>query len=224
MLTFTSINSYLFNSFYYLKSSCLRSKNIQVLAPLVGLFFAHTLWAQSSPVPMLEQTTNQIITTLQKNQSSLKTNHRIIYGAIEQHLLPHVDLTGMARSVLGRQAWMKATVAERQAFTKEFTALVIRTYANPLAEYAGETVQFSSLRNPPHDRFVRVNSVIIRKNGQRIPLSYSLVLKNGEWKIYDFNVEGISLLQSFRTQFAQVLQGSDMNTLLAQMRERKSAA
>jgi phospholipid transport system substrate-binding protein len=147
-----------------------------------------------------------------------------VYQAIERYLLPNIDVNGMSRSVLGRQAWNKATPAEKKEFTQAFTQLVIRTYASPLAEYSGETVKFLPLRGEGDGRFVRVNSVISRPNGQKIPLSYNLVSKNGQWKVYDLSVEGVSLLQSFRSQFGQVLQHSNMQGLIAQMHQNKKAA
>ena len=201
----------------------MKALNVMVLA--AGLFFSQGMWAQqASPVPMLENTATQIIDTLKKNQASLKGNHQIVYHAIERYLLPNVDVNGMARSVLGRQAWTKATAAEKSEFTQAFTQLVIRTYASPLSGYSGETVKFQPFAGSTDGRFARVNSVISRPNGQHIPLSYNLVSKNGQWKIYDLSVEGVSLLQSFRSQFAQALQNSTMRDLIAQMRQNKKAA
>jgi len=199
-------------------------KGLQVIIIVIGLAFTQSMWAQASPVPMLENTATKIIDTLKKNQTSLKGNHQIVYHAIEQYLLPNVDVNGMSRSVLGRQAWNKATAAEKNEFTHAFTQLVIRTYASPLAEYSGETVKFLPFSGSADSRFARVNSVISRSNGQRIPLSYNLVSKNGEWKIYDLSVEGVSLLQSFRSQFGQVLQNSSMHDLITQMHQNKKAA
>ncbi len=180
--------------------------------------------AQTSPVPMLESTASQIIAVLKENKSNLKQNHHIIYQAVEHYFLPHVDVTGMSRSVLGRQAWSRATAAEKQEFTEAFTKLVIRTYASPLAEYTDETVKFLPQRGSSDGQFTRVNSIIIRSTGQNIPLSYSLVAKNNTWKIYDLSVEGVSLLQSFHSQFGQILQNSSMKELIAQMRKNSEKA
>lgn len=199
-------------------------RTINAIMFAVTLSASQTIWAQSSPVPMLENAANQIIGVLKQNQSNLKTNHQIVYQAIERYLVPNVDVNGMSRSVLGRQAWSSASAAEKQEFTKAFTQLVIRTYASPLAEYSGETVKFLPLRDAPDSRFTRVNSIISRSNGQRIPLSYNLVSKNGQWKVYDLSVEGVSLLQSFRSQFGQALQKSTIKHLITQMQQDKKAA
>lgn len=199
-------------------------RSLKIFIMTVVVMFTCQVQAQSSPVPMLEQTAQQIIDTLKSHQSSLKNNPKIVNQAIQTYLLPHIDVQGMSRSVLGRQAWMKATAAEKQDFSRAFAQLVIRTYAAPLAEYSGETVTFTPVRGNLDGRFVKVNSMIFRPNGQRIPLSYNLVSTAGGWKVYDLSVEGISLLQSFRTQFASILQQGNMHDLLEQMRANKKAA
>lgn len=197
---------------------------VKLFAIIGFVFAAYQVSAQPSPVPMLEQTAQQIITTLKSHQGSLKQNPAIIHQAIQTYLLPHIDVQGMSRSVLGRQAWMKASATEKQEFSREFAQLVIRTYAAPLAEFSGETVTFSPIRGNVEGRFLKVNSMIYRPNGQRIPLSYNLVSQHGEWKVYDLSVEGVSLLQSFRTQFANILQQGSMQDLLKQMRANKKAS
>lgn len=179
--------------------------------------------AQSSPVPMLEGTANKIIATLKSNKANLKANPSIVFNAVERYLVPNVDVMGMSRTVLGRAVWTKASAAERAEFAKAFTKLVIRTYAGPLAQYSDERVQFLPLRGSVDGQFLRVNSVIVRSQGQNIPLTYSLVAKNGQWKIYDMSVEGVSLLQSFKSQFAQALQNSSISDVIKQMQQQKKA-
>ncbi|MBN9231352.1 MAG: signal peptidase [Legionella sp. 40-6] len=196
-------------------------KSIKTLVVVAGLWCFSLVYAAGSPVPMLEQTANQIINTLKDNKANLKKNPQIIYKAVEKNLLPIVDVPGMSRSVLGRQAWTKATPAQRAKFSQEFTRLVIRTYSSPLAQYSDEKVQFLPVRGVINSRFIRVNSVIVRSQGQNIPLTYSLVDKNGAWRIYDISVEGVSLLQSFRSQFAQVLQNSTIDEVIHQMQNNQ---
>lgn len=191
---------------------------------VLAIVFQINAFAQTSPVPMLESTAQKILVTLKNNQSKLKNDPAIIHAAVRKYLLPIVDTKGMARSVLGRQAWNKATSAERRQFIHAFTKLVIRTYANPLSEYTNETIQFLPLRSTPNSRFVRVNSIIKRPNGQNIPISYSLVAKNSNWKIYDLSVEGVSLLQSFRSQFAHALQSTSMQHLINQLEKKAREA
>ncbi len=194
---------------------------LKLIILAVCVTMSQTMIAATSPVPMLERVSNNIISTLKENKKSLKSNPNIIFRAVETNLLPVVDVVGMSRSVLGRQAWTKASASERAQFSSAFTRLVIRTYSTPLAEYSDESVQFLPIRGSLSGKFLRGNSVIVRSSGQNIPLSYSLVSKNGQWKIYDISVEGVSLLQSFRSQFAQALQNSSINDVIGQMQKNQ---
>ncbi len=193
-------------------------KGLKSIFFIAVLSFSQLLWAQASPLSMLEETSHQILATLKQNKASLKKNSQVINQAVEKYLLPNVDVNGMSRSVLGRKAWGEASASEKEQFSKAFTQLVIRTYASPLAEFTDETIKFMPIRGSLDSRFIRVNSIIIRSKGKNIPLSYSLVSNSGNWKIYDLSVEGVSLLQSFRSQFAEVLQNSTMQELIKQMR------
>jgi phospholipid transport system substrate-binding protein len=190
-----------------------------ILSVLILMFFSSLALAQPSPVPMLEQTADNIIQQLSKSKSDL--TKKVVHSAVKHYLLPNVDVYGMARSVLGRSAWRKASKTERKRFANAFTQLVIRTYANPLTEYTNETVKFLPIRGGYQKRFVTVNSVIIRPTANNIPLSYSLIYKKKRWKIYDMSVEGVSLLQSFRSQFSAELQRGSIDDLIKRLQNHK---
>lgn len=178
----------------------------------------------NSPVVMLNSTAQKVISELKANESRLK-DKTVVYGIVNQYLIPHVDVYGMSRSVLGRNAWTQATDAQKKEFTKEFVQLVVRTYANPLSEYTDEIIRFAPIRGGYQGKqFINVNSMIVRSQGNNVPLNYSLVLLNGEWKIYDMSVEGVSLLQSFRSQFAAELSQSNMDQLIQNLRKHNQQA
>lgn len=194
-------------------------KYSKLLVFIFCITLVHLIYAQASPIPMLEEIANKIITTLKENKTHLKNDPTIIQNAVQRYLLPYIDVSGMSRSVLGRQIWQQTSSSERQQFSKEFTQLVIRTYARPLTEYTDETIKFLPIKTSLDNKFLRVNSIIIRSRGQNIALNYSLVAKNDTWKIYDFSVEGISLLQSFRSQFASALKQSSMQEIIQKLRQ-----
>lgn len=196
-------------------------KKIIAVITMWLLVFPLFVYAKESPVPMLQTAADGLLDSLKQNKSKLRQNPQIIRTAVAAHLVPHVDVYGMARSVAGKDAWSRASESEREAFANAFRDLVIRTYAAPLAEYSGETIKFMPVKGNLEERFVRVNSEIKRPSGQRIPLSYSLVSKNEKWKVYDFSIEGVSLLQSFRQQFAGALKNSNIRDVTEQMRHKK---
>jgi phospholipid transport system substrate-binding protein len=178
-------------------------------------------YAAETPLPMIKGVNDQIISVLQTNQSKLKENPKIIEQAITKYFIPHVDTVGMSRSVLGRVAWTKATTEEKNQFTQEFTRLVLRTYAQPLAHYSGEKVEFLPMKASNVPQFSQIQSMIIRPNGQRIPVTYHLVRNaQGEWKVYDLSVEGVSLLNSFRNQFGQALRNEELKSIISKMHQK----
>ncbi|WP_246562473.1 MlaC/ttg2D family ABC transporter substrate-binding protein [Rickettsiella endosymbiont of Dermanyssus gallinae] len=190
---------------------------------MIGLLACTAVWAISSPLDLLQTTSNQLITTLQQNQATLKTKPQLVYGIVNQILLPHVDLASMSRIALGRDAWMQASPAQRQAFTQQFTTLLIRTYSSALAQYTDEKVNFLPLRGDFNaETRVQVNSNIIRDSGPAINVSYRLMRVGEQWKLYDFSVDGISLVQSFRSQFAQELQQAGIDGLINKLAQHNA--
>jgi phospholipid transport system substrate-binding protein len=184
-----------------------------------GIFLVCLNAFADSPVSMLEGVANQVVSELQKNKSQLKDNPNISYSIIKKYLIPKVDVYGMSRSVLGRDAWKKATLAQKKNFARGFVKLVIRTYASALSDYSDEKVTFYPLRGGYEGkRFLRVNSAITRSSGKPIPLSYSLVHKKAGWRVYDMTVEGVSLLQSFKSQFRAELARGDIDDLIEKLK------
>lgn len=194
-----------------------RQSSFYLFVLLLGLVSQNAL-AVTSPVIMLNHTANQVIKQLQSNKTDLKKHPKLVYRIVNKTFLPHVDVVGMSRSVLNRTIWLKASATQRQTFTREFTKLVVRTYSRALADYTDEKVRFLPLRGDyQNKRFLSVASVIVRNGAPDIRLSYKLVRKGSQWKVYDMSVEGVSLLQSFRSQFAAQLEQGDFSRLIAQL-------
>jgi len=188
------------------------------LGSFIGLLLCTVVWAISSPLDLLQNTSNQLISALQQNQATLKTKPEIVYSIVKKILLPHVDLVNMSSKALGRETWLKATPQQRQAFTQQFSTLLVRTYASALARYTDEKVNFLPLRgNCDGQMRVQVDSNILRDSGPTINVSYRLMRINNQWKLYDFSVDGVSLIQSFRSQFSEELQQKGLDGLINEL-------
>lgn len=187
------------------------------IVTFISLLLCSVVWAISSPVDLLQNTSNQLIAQLRQNQATMRTKPQVVYGIVNQVLLPHVDLVDMSSRALGRNAWIQATPQQRNAFVYQFTTLLVRTYASALAQYTNEKVYFLPLRGGFNGSRVQVDSNIIRESGPVINVSYRLRRIGEQWKLYDFSVDGISLIQSFRSQFAQELQQGGINGLINEL-------
>lgn len=177
------------------------------------------LLSEESPVVLLEKIAYQMDAQLKKNHKHL--SKKIAYDIVNQYLIPYVDAKGMSRSVLGKNVWNQATDKQKSEFIRQFSELVVRTYSSPLADYKlGDSIRFEPIRGGyKGKKFVDVKSFIMRVQGNVVPLNYSLILLGKTWKIYDLSVEGVSLLQSFHSQFAQELSQGDMNQLITNLKK-----
>lgn len=176
----------------------------------------------SSPVVFLENHASELIQKLDAKQN-LSDNY--VRSAIRQTVLPIFDVYIMSRSVIGRRYWNEASETEKEQFKTRFTRQVLSVYAAPLTEYDGDKIKFYPLRGeiPAHKRIV-VHSKIIRKNGQQIPVDYRLIQKDGRWRVYDFSVEGISMVESYRSQYRETLQQGGVSALIRKMDGKRGRA
>lgn len=195
-------------------------KKIALIIPFFLLLVCNfSFAASSSPVSMLQTTANKMTSSLKANNSRIKRDPNYLYTIVRRILLPKVNLEVMSRSVVGRNYWNSANKAQRQQFKKEFTRFVTRTYSAALSSYKDEKIVVHPLRGGVAGRSrVQVYCDIYRSQGPKIPVSYRLLKSGSRWMIYDFSVEGVSMVQSYRSQFASVLSQGGMNRLLKQLK------
>lgn len=180
--------------------------------------------ATPSPVTQLQDVTNQVLSHLKTNKANIKRNPEVVYGIIRTYLLPNVDNEMMSRSVLGRAAWAKATPAQQQKFVALFSTLMTYTYSSALAKYDNQQIKYYPVHGGYEGRtMISVNSQMIQPDGPPMNMTYNLILHGNKWQVYDISVEGISLLESFREQFANILSNEGMDGLLKSVASHNEA-
>lgn len=194
----------------------------QCLLILTALFFVQAASAvsvpQSDPVAMLQAIATNMIAGLKQNKATLKTKPGIVYSLANRYVVPYADLNAMSQRVLPRDTWNSASAAERAQFKKEFTRLLIRTYASALTSYEDQTVQFYPIRGGYQGKSnVEVSSDISGTGASSVHVTYRLLRTGSTWRLYDMSVEGVALIDSFRSQFADILSEGDMSALLKRL-------
>ena len=174
----------------------------------------------SDPVGLVKSLAEEMIANLKANKTNLKRNPSLVYSLAYKIVVPYADLDEMSKRVLPPQTWNNASPSQREQFKKEFTNLLVRTYASALADYTDQTVRFFPLRGGAGNS-VTVSSQIVRSDGPSISVNYRLRSTGSGWKLYDMSVEGVSLLQSFQEQFRQKLSQGNMDQLLMELKQRK---
>jgi phospholipid transport system substrate-binding protein len=143
---------------------------------------------------------------------------------VDSKIMPNVDFQRMTASAAG-PAWRKATPEQQKSLQEEFKILLVRTYAGALSQVSDQEVFLKPLRASPDDKEVVVRTEI-RGRGDPVQLDYRVQKTPGQgagWKIFDLNVMGVWLVETYRGQFAQEINAKGMDGLIATLAERNKA-
>ena len=184
-----------------------------------------TLWllpqivvAEQSPEVMLEQAAEQMLAALREHDSELRNDPQQLHALVDEVLVPHVDLQVVSRWVLGKY-WRTATPEQRRRFAEEFKKMLIRFYSSALLEYADFKFRFYPPRMKKGARRAVVRSDVMRSGGPPHSVNYSLIWRDGQWKVYDVTIDGVSVVTTYRSSFAEEIRHGGLDGLLKKMTE-----
>lgn len=199
----------------------MKKRFVQSILFTCVLFFLSSVMAAPSPLPMMKKMAQDMLTVLKRNQQKIKNNPALVRRFVRQIIVPHVNVYSMAGRVVGRRYWLKASSTDQKTFIRLFKQSVIETYASALSAYDRDRILFYPLRGKIGN-YASVRSIIVRRNGQQIPMSYSMRYQGGTWKIIDFSVENVSIVNNYRAQYAGTLSGGGLRVLIREMKSRAS--
>lgn len=174
-----------------------------------------------SPDQLVKQTTEDVLKILKEHQSELQQHPTRIYGLVEGLVVKHFDFKLMSRYVLA-QNWRQANPAQRDRFVREFRRLLVQTYGYSLSQYSGQTVEFTGMQASPGTNRTMVKTVIKQPNGPDIPVNYRLHKTAEGWKVYDVILDGISLVQNYRSSFGDQIRRDGLESFLNQLQQRNA--
>jgi len=191
---------------------------------LLGLSAAPLWAADEAPDVMVLRLSTEVLDTIRSDKSLQNGDLTKVVALVDRKIMPNVDFQRMTASAVG-PGWRQATAEQRQRLQEEFKILLVRTYAGALNQVGDQTVAIKPLRAAPDDREVLVRSEI-KGRGDPIQLDYRLVKTPGQgtgWKIYNLNVLGVWLVDTYRSQFAQEIAAKGIDGLIATLAERNRA-
>ncbi len=147
-----------------------------------------------------------------------------VIALVDARIMPNVNFQRMTAQAVG-PAWRQATPEQRKRLQDEFKTLLVRTYSGALVQVSDETIVVRPLRAAPDDTEVLVRTEI-RGRGDPIQLDYRLEKTPGEgagWKIFNLNVLGVWLVETYRSQFAAEINAKGVDGLIATLTERNRA-
>ena len=177
------------------------------------------LAAEETPDALVKRLSADVLDTI-RNDKTLKTGDVAQIGAlVDKTVMPHVNFQRMTSAAVGPQ-WRQATPEQKQRLQTEFKALLIRTYAGALSQVSDQTVVVKPMRAAAGDKDVLVRTEV-RGKGDPIQLDYRLEkTADGSWKIYNLNVLGVWLVETYRSQFAQEINARGIDSLIQALTAR----
>lgn len=174
--------------------------------------------ADEAPDALIKRMSAEVLDNIKADKSIQAGDVSKVMALVESQILPNVNFTRMTASAVGR-SWRQATPEQQKKLQDEFKILLTRTYSGALAQVKDQTVNVKPLRAAAADTEVVVRTEVMGK-GDPVQLDYRLEKVGAAWKIYDLNVLGVWLVETYRTQFAQEINAKGIDGLIASLSER----
>ncbi|NHZ89762.1 hypothetical protein F2P45_12170 [Massilia sp. CCM 8733] len=172
-----------------------------------------------APDALVKRISADVIDTAKTDKDIQAGNQKKVMDLVESKILPHVDFMRMTQLAAGR-AWRDASPEQQKQLSNEFRTLLIFTYSGALSQIKNETVEFKPLRAAPEDKEVEVRSQVNVARGEPVTLNYRLAQTPAGWKIFDINVLGAWLVETYKGTFASEINKSGIDGLIKTLAER----
>jgi phospholipid transport system substrate-binding protein len=193
-----------------------RSLVVLIIA-LVALTLSPVSAFAATPLETIKPQVDRVLEVLRdpalKAESAKAAKEKKIWAIIDSVF----DYTELSRRTLA-QHWKKLSPDQQKEFITLFGKLLGGVYIDRIMAYKDEKVVFGKVTQLS-DKTAEVQSEVSRSS-KPIPIHYRMILESGEWKVYDVVVEGVSLVQNYRTQFREILTNKTPEDLLKQLREK----
>ena len=176
--------------------------------------------ADEAPDALIKRLSTDVLATIKSDPALKAGDMAKINALVDQVVLPHVNFRRMTSAAVGPK-WREATPEQRDRLQNEFKQLLMRTYAGALAQVTDQSVVVKPLRMAAGDTDVLVRTEV-RGKGEPVPLDFRLEKKEDGWKVYNFNVLGVWLVETYRTQFAEELNKSGIDGLINTLASRSA--
>jgi phospholipid transport system substrate-binding protein len=172
-----------------------------------------------APDVLVKRISNDVIDTVKADKDIQAGNTRKIMDLVNSKILPYVDAQKMTQQAAGRY-WRQASPEQQKQLSDEFRTLLVYTYSGALAQIKNETVDFKPFRADAADTDVEVQSQVNMTRGEPITLNYRLSKTPQGWKIYDINVLGAWLVQTYASTFASEISKGGIDGLIKKLHDR----
>jgi phospholipid transport system substrate-binding protein len=177
-----------------------------------------------TPDALVKRLSSDVLDTIKADKSIKTGDVTKIMQLVDAKIMPNVNFLRMTASAVG-PAWRQATPEQQKRLEDAFKTLLVRSYAGALSQVSDQTVVVRPFRGSLDDKEVLVRTEV-KGGGDPVQLDYRLEKTPGEvggWKIYNINVLGVWLVDTYRTQFAQQINAKGIDGLIAALEARNKS-
>jgi phospholipid transport system substrate-binding protein len=192
-------------------------KNIFTVVVVILLFFLELPFIQASEITeSVKQTIDSVVGIVSREDlknNEKKAERRALIREIVSKKFSYYE---MSRRALSKH-WKERTAEEKKEFIDLFGKLLENSYANKIENYTGEKIIYVDEKKKGNVALVKT---ILQKNNDEVPVNYKLVKLDNDWKIYDFIVEGVSMIKNYRAQFKKIIHKSSYEELVSKLKKK----
>jgi phospholipid transport system substrate-binding protein len=178
--------------------------------------------ALAAPDALIKTLSDDVLAAIRKDPTLQAGDVARLNALVDEKILPYVNFEKMTRLAVGR-GWREASTEQRQALTREFRSLLVRTYAGAVSAAKDYQVQMKPFRADPSETDVTVRTQAVPARGDPIQLDYRMEKTGSGWKIYDVNVLGVWLVENYRNTFNAEISRGGIDGLIKSLVERNRA-
>jgi phospholipid transport system substrate-binding protein len=177
--------------------------------------------ADEAPDALIKRVSAEVLDTIKSDKAVQAGDMSKVIALVDSKVMPNVNFTRMTASAVGRN-WRQATPEQKTRLQEEFKTLLIRTYSGALSQVKDQRLSVKPLRAADADTEVVVRTEVLGR-GDPVQLDYRMEKTASGWKIYDLNVLGVWLVETYRTQFAQEINAKGVDGLIASLVQRNKS-
>jgi phospholipid transport system substrate-binding protein len=186
------------------------------------LLVSSLVQAQQAPDKLVKEVANDVLRSLREDPDLRAGSQSKMAELIEKRVAPHFDFDRMTRLAVGR-AWREATDEQKKQLIDEFRQLLVRSYSTAYTAYRNIVVEVKPARMQSGDDDVQVKSEIKLPGGAPpVNVDYAMYRNDSDWKVYDVVVDGVSLVTTYRSTFADEIRQSGIDGLIRSLREKNT--
>lgn len=194
----------------------------RIIGFLLAFLVALPVFAQEAPDALVKRVSEEILDMIRKDKDLQSGQVRRILEVVDAKVLPHFNFQHMTALAVGRD-WRKASPHQQQQLMGEFKMLLVRTYANALTSYRDQTVRYKPFKGNAGDAEAFVRTEVVQPGNKPVQVDYNLEKTDEGWKVYDVTVAGISLVTTYRENFAQEVRNGGIEGLIQALSAKNKA-